>query len=199
MKPLPESFESGTAFWERMEVQPKEGYSITLNDNQWAIVRDSDGAVLDLLDAPYTVGDTLYRREEWRVTYLRGFWVEVTIRIEYRDGNTRKFRGHHLDNPVSDDLTVGAWQPASTMPSWVARELYTVVSVEAKQLPGSTRTVKNNTLYDLGWFRNIGGPEIPKCFPWSTVLNWFESVYGEGSWDRNDWGWYVTVEAKKPV
>ena len=153
MTPLPESFKSGTAFWERMEPQPD--------------TKDLGGFTeTEFDDAPYTAGDTLYRREEWRVE--RVFGDEFTVHFrngECVDLGMVGFKNYQYFVDFGED-----WQPASTMPSWLAEHCkhYTVVSVEATTAWQSKRY--------------IGNIQTPS-----------KSI------EANDWGWYVTVEAKNPV
>ena len=139
MKPLPESFKSGTAFWERMENQDEGLLQATLATTE---------------DKPYTAGDTLYRREEWRaVTVYLTSTTHMDVLIEYSDGYKRRVTIPRKGFSVVLDED---FKPACDMPPWAGREFFTVVRVEAVRgqvkVKGKLEMKASN---DWGWYVTI--------------------------------------------
>jgi len=147
MKPLPESFKPGaTAFCERMEPQALN-YCKSVN-GLWMSSLDDEHI------PSFAVGERVYLREEWRYTSSGDSWDSVWY-LEFRDeSKVAVYRDGGKDEKL-DSVKRHDWQPASTMPEWVAREVYTVVSVEAMKQIGAYDESKRVDDGCWGWYVTV--------------------------------------------
>lgn len=168
---------------------------------------------------PYgKTGDTLWVRETWRV----GAWHELVpkICIDYRaDGHVDtvwrnctveqwlKFKQESIDDAIEDGYdrrhAPTRWRPSILMFRWASRITLKVKSVRIERLNDISdedaaaeglESVPHDG-HDRPYYRNDRWPKgLAHSSPRFVFSGLWESINGQGSWDKNPWVWVVDFE-----
>lgn len=136
----------------------------------------------------YQVGDYFYVRETWGIGTRpcpHEGWVdgiEYRADVKYLEENDDLI----LHKPIEEfmpkdsclmDYASNGWHPNIHMPKWAARTFCRVTGVKVQR-------VRHLNAFDIlkeGW------PKDDAMHPFSWWENTWTSIYGQESWDRNDW------------
>jgi hypothetical protein len=133
-------------------------------------------------------GDRLWVPEGWRTTPGYDSWkpseLPERVYLQYSDESTN----------CGEWLDWGKWRPSIYMPRWASRITLEVTDVRVERV----QEISPSDAKAEGDKERSGFPEYhahgAKCH-----VNWFRdlwnSIYGERSWEENDWVW--VVEFKK--
>lgn len=207
IKPQPEFRGSGDSwYWAGGSRLVKAGYGAPyVHTDRCAMIRAMERAC-----SYGSAGDYLWVKETFQlwdnsidtieVAYRAG-WPEASKIIETRD----KPKGLHrrkLDHTKP-------WTPSIFMPRWASRITLEIVSVRPERLQDITEEDAEDEGIEGRWH-----PEDPKLWTWkdyrrskrfkkpifhygsavtrvSTYAGLWESINGDGSWDKNPWVWRI--------
>lgn len=175
-----------------------------LSDGEW---RDEE---VSLGKCPCGVpGERLWVRETFR---LWDYDFEG-VSVEYRDGNheyriiNNKPRWLHNRN-YRQDKSIKNWRPPIHMPRWASRITLEITDVRVERLNDISEedakvegiTLDHALSFGSEWFdcgvRDKNGD--PVCLTHKSARSAFahlwESISGEGSWDKNPYVWAITFK-----
>lgn len=166
-------------------------------------LQDYDGIWRGLIDDcnPFGgVGDRLWVRETWSTVNLYG---EIALAYKADGEVTRVVENEsfqdedgliNYDDPRlekysfaawADDLLEGKegnWKPSIHMPRWASRIRLEIINIRVERL---------NDISEADCLKEgVGSPILRDCKKPKFMQLW-ESINGEGSWDKNPWVWVV--------
>jgi len=136
------------------------------------------------LPCPFGVkGDRLWPREPWR-TYTRFDRLKPAelyphTPIQYLAGGTN-------GNPIDGTFTPGKYRHARFMCRWMSRNLSEIVSIRAERLQDIS---KDDCIKE-----GMQGLEDVHAGWHESFARLWNSINGDGSWDRNPWVWVVVFK-----
>lgn len=132
------------------------------------------------INCPYgKPGDRLWVRETWRL------FDSSTECACYDYCGCSRFHGKPLYK-ASHDYLGGPWKPSISMPRWASRITLEITNVRVERLQDiSGPDCWAEGIEDAGWDCEKYG-SVTYCY-----RDLWESIYGPGSWDRNDWVWVI--------
>jgi len=139
----------------------------------WDGLRDNIGASAPI---PYAPGDRL--------------WVREAVRFDARHDVVEPLGAHGLvwyeaDGPVNwpeREGSPGKLRPSIHMPRWASRLTLTVTDVRVQRL----QDISEDDMRAEGMHGNAGGAWGCEGLVEDFTDLW-DTIHGEGAWDRNDW------------
>lgn len=127
-------------------------------------------------------GDVLWWRETWAPHYTG---LDVRI-VHYRADLPNDWNA-----AMTEDHAFGLmqWKPSTQMPIWASRIHTEITSVDVKRV----REINGEEIEAAGIV--LGGFSTRRAFPF--FKDRWDKMH-PGSWDRNDWCWFVGVKRVKP-
>jgi hypothetical protein len=188
-----------------MKPQPDEDGLSKIIDGPWVDTSEK------IYHCPYgNVGDHIWVRETWGVGSRPDPWGGYDG-IEYRADESNL--DEHDDLPcykveTPDGVCLGdyrsGWHPSIHMPRWASRITLEITDVRVQRLQGISEEDAQAEGLTANYQDGIECSAIPQeRHRWHKPHRAFfsalwESTYGPGSWDRNDWVWALTFKVVKP-
>lgn len=171
------------------------------------IQKNNNGFVeTDLVPAPCAPGDLIYVRETWcdvsnygvpSIAYRADSDIrDLMLEGSFLDGGAFNYDDHRCAKYSfenwADDLfsgVEGCWRPSIHMPRWASRLTLKVTAVRVERVQDISETDAVKEGFE-GWDDDVTGG-------WTAFdefsQTWF-GIYGEESWNRNDWVWVIDFE-----
>src|SRR5690606_32387898 len=137
----------------------------------------------------FSAGDLIYVRE----TFVGPLWDQDAPYPE--NGYTNKYCEYKADNnqcpeyvDIEGDLQC-AWKPSIHMPRWASRLTLKVTGVRVERVQDISETDAVKEGFE-GWDDDVTGG----CTAFGEFSQTWCGIYGEESWNRNDWVWVIDFE-----
>ena len=130
---------------------------------------------------PYSPGEIVYIGEAW---HLCG---------EGDDGGTEYvYRADGMGGQCPRCGEEIKWKPPATMPEWASRSRARIVSVR----PERVQEISIDDIEAGGVYRVMDSQDCANDTFLNTgnFIDHWDSIYGPGSWNRNDWCWRIELE-----
>ena len=205
---------NGTKTQTRRMIKPQPDHRHRRIDFEQGVLKESSQIggcwnVVRKTKPKYQVGDLLYVRETWRVSFVypensqyghrigimyHGVPRGETKCFETQDDSCKSWAMKSYDKP-------GLWRPSIHMPKWAARIWLEVVAVRVERLQdineadcmaeGIREVTKDDSvfkycIYDKGDYSKVPWSEMPRS-PIPVFKNLWNSIYK--NWDKNPWVW----------
>lgn len=141
-----------------------------------------------IFKSPYSVGDLLYVRETFRCNG----WAADVATIFYKASERKSYTEMHELFPVEGkkQLKVSSvWTPSIHMPRWASRLTLKVTGVRVERVQDISEQDAAREGFE-GWDDDVTGG----CTPFGEFSEVWCGIYGEESWNRNDWVWVIDFE-----
>ena len=142
------------------------------------------------------VGDEVYIKETWAVHFMYdGLPPRLICEEGWTQGDSLWYRGCG-DSPVTGDCVAsqkGKWRPSLFLPADLARTLVTITDIRAQRVQDiSEKDARAEGLVHNAFWDMWESPLHP-----GSLIDWYktafkqlwDSIHGEGAWERNDWVW----------
>lgn len=127
-------------------------------------------------------------------------WVRETFQ-SYCKLNNKKYPHKRPSQLASDGIIykadgskpVGPWNPLSHMPRWASRIVLEITDIRVERVQDISKT---NVIAE-GILKREDCP-IEDCYAgWHEpfAILW-DSIYGEGAWEKNEWVWAISFKSK---